>query len=64
MTNITSFLNVAHQWAYNAGRHADVVRLTVQLNVARGLQPKRAVDLRDDVQRDRDEEHAWGWVVP
>jgi hypothetical protein len=56
-------LSAAHQSAYNAGRHAEVIRITVQLNAARGLQPKRLPDLRDDVQRDHDDAHQnddWG----
>jgi hypothetical protein len=61
MTSITTFLCVAHSWAYRTGRHAEVVRLTAQLNALRGLSPKRGLDLRDDIQRDYDEEHECGW---
>jgi hypothetical protein len=62
MTSISAFVSVAHAWAYRTGRHGLVVRLTAQLNAARGLQPKRGLDLRDDIQRDYDEEHAHGWA--
>jgi hypothetical protein len=55
-------LSAAHQRAYEADRHAEVVRLTTRLNATRGLTPKRSVDLRDDTQRDRDEERDHGWA--
>lgn len=35
-------LSVAHTRAYNSGLHVEVVRITQQLNVARGLAPKRS----------------------
>jgi hypothetical protein len=62
MTSLTDFMVVAHQWAYNAGRHRDAIRLTKQLNAARGLRPRRAVDL-DEFQRDYDEEREQGWSI-
>jgi hypothetical protein len=51
----------AHQRAYAAGRHAEVTHITVKLNVLRGLVPKRLLDLRDDTQRDHDDEREHGW---
>jgi hypothetical protein len=55
-------LRATHQRAYAAGRHAEVIRITVELNALRGLVTKRAVDLRDDTQRDHDDaqrDHDW-----
>jgi hypothetical protein len=63
MTSIATFMCVAHAWAYRTGRHALVIRLTRQLNEARGLSPKRGIDLRDDVQHDYDEERVCGWTI-
>jgi hypothetical protein len=63
MTSIATFVAVAHQFAYRTGRHALVIRLTIQLNAARCLQPKRGIDLRDDAQKDHDEERDWGWTI-
>jgi hypothetical protein len=63
MTSIATFVAVAHQFAYRTGRHALAVRLTQQLNALRGLQPKRGLDLRDDTQRDYDDERAYGWTI-
>jgi hypothetical protein len=55
-------LCAAHVRAYNAGRHADVIRIAAQLNALRDLPPKRFIDLRDDTQRDYDEERDHGWA--
>lgn len=59
---VAADLVAAHAAAYRAGRHAHVIAITQKLNALRGLQPKRVADLRDDVQRDHDEEREHGWV--
>jgi hypothetical protein len=55
-------LAAVHAQAYNAGRHAEVIRITAQLNALRGLQPRQPLDRRDDTQRDFDEERIGGWA--